>query len=196
MKLTIGSLILLGVVKSLQFHPIRVHDVSRSDVLKGFLASSAVIAFPQQSVAYQGVYGMEIVTAKDAVLDDEAMGSKEVKTALTNFRKMYSSVKELKQSVASNDQYDVTAVIRKDFDPTFVRDTFNNLNPAFDKDTQKGTDRLQRAIIQDLLEVETAGKLSSGKPRSEKKIALVTDKLNKLEEGFGKLDAYFASASS
>ncbi|KAJ8603356.1 hypothetical protein CTAYLR_004284 [Chrysophaeum taylorii] len=165
--------------------------VSRQQVLQGVLVQPVLV---QPALAYEGIYGMEIVKAKDAVIDEEALGSSEVKAALKDLKSLSASVKQLRMDVASDAQYDVTKVLRAEFDPTKVRDTFNKLNVLFDKDTQKGTDRLQRGILQDLVEVDTNAKIVPGKGRSPKKLAAVNEKLLKLETTFTKLEEYFGSA--
>lgn len=136
------------------------------------------------AVAYEGIYGMEIVSAKDAVLDEEALASEPVKLALQELKKLSAGVKTLRASLDQDSQYDVAQALPQ---ITKVRTTFNTLVAVFDKDTQKGTDRLERGILQDLVEVETNSKL----PRSAKKLKLVNEKLLKLETTFSKLEAYF-----
>ena len=44
------------------------------------------------------------------------------------------------------------------------------MNTALDEDTQRGTDRLIRATIQDITEIEVSGILKPGIPRSERKV--------------------------
>ena len=44
------------------------------------------------------------------------------------------------------------------------------VNTALDEDTQRGTDRLIRATIQDITEIEVSGILKPGIPRSERKV--------------------------
>jgi len=161
----------------------------------GAVASGVLaLATPRPATAYQGIYGMEIISAQDAVLDEEALANKDVQAAVTDFRKLAKSVKALTESVNADAQYDLAPVIRKEFDPVRVRTTLNNLNPLFDKDTQYGTDRLQRGILQDLVEIDINSKLTPGKPRSAKKLAAVTEKLKKLDATFDKLEAYLAGA--
>lgn len=169
--------------------------VSRQQALRRATAAvTTAVAITPPAIAYQGVYGMDIVKATDAVLDEEALNSAEFKAALKELKSYYSTVKSLRESVTSDGQFDIGKVISTDFDANKVRSTFNALNAVFDKDTQKGTDRLQRGIIQDLLEIDTSAKLTPGKPRSPKKLALVNEKLAKLETTLQKLDEYFANA--
>lgn len=198
--LSFRLLIATTAVRCGALHVGQAHLVSRQHALRSAFTSATISLIlpsaPHNANAYQGVYGMEIVAAKDAVLDEEALKSTEVKAALKDLRSLYSSVKSLRESVASDSQYDVSKVIRTDFDATRVRNTFNALNPVFDKDTQKGTDRLQRGIIQDLVEIDSSAKITPGKTRSPKKLALVNEKLRKLEATFQQLDEYFSGASS
>lgn len=140
--------------------------------------------------AYKGVYGMDIIAAEDAVYDDEALRSKGVQDAIKDFRMLYQTVRDLKSAVEKDSQLDVQTILKKDFDIIKIRTTFNELTPAFDKDTQKGTDIITRGIIQDVVEIYSSAKVPEGKQRSEKRILFLTEKIDKLLGSFGKLDAY------
>ena len=81
--------------------------------------------------------------------------------------------------------------MRKEFDPSSLRDSLNKLNTVFSEDTQRGTDRLVRIILQDVNELEQASRQRPGAPRSSKKIVFITKKLTKLQGAFDELLAYF-----
>merc|ERR1719311_315843 len=140
--------------------------------LGGLAVGGLAMATPFTSRAYEGVYGMDIVKAKDAVLDEEALASAPVKKALEEFKGYAGGI-----------------VQRKDYDLLKVRGTFNALAAVWDEDTQRATDRIMRSILQDLVEVETAAKLVDGK-RSPKKLKLTNEKLVKLDQNFRKLFSY------
>ena len=73
---------------------------------------------------------------------------------------------------------------------TQVRATFNKLTPIWDEDTQRGVDRLTRAVIQDITEAEAASKYNDAGVRTPKKLTLLTAKLDKLDGSMRKLFGY------
>ena len=167
---------------------------SRRVVLNKFVSGAvgvAAVASASPALAYKGVYGMDTVDAKDAVKDMEALNSKEVQAAIKDLNALSVSTLRIQCALNDSPNFDVAGAVRKELNIYKVRDTFNALNAVFDEDTQKSTDRSQRGILQDLLEVETNGKVKSDGTRSEKKLATTKEKLNKLEEAFKKLDSYF-----
>eukprot|EP00957_Ditylum_brightwellii_P111791 8526926-Ditylum_brightwellii.AAC.1 len=87
-------------------------------------------------------------------------------------------------TVAADSQADIGPSIRKELDFVQVRADFNGVTEAFDEDTQRGTDRLVRIILQDITELETANRQKPGVPRSEKRLSIVQGKLSKLEKAF------------
>merc|ERR1719174_2900657 len=99
------------------------------------------MATPFTSRAYEGVYGMDIIKAKDAVLDEEALASAPVKKALEEFKGYAGGMVQLKAELEKNDQIDIASVLRKDYDLLKVRGTFNALAAVWDEDTQRATDR-------------------------------------------------------
>jgi hypothetical protein len=76
------------------------------------------------------------------------------------------------------------AVVRKQFDFSKLRSDLNTFNSAFDEDTQKGTDKLVRVILQDLTELETANKQKEGIERSERRVNNMMAKIDKLQLTF------------
>ena len=194
MRTVVVLLCLSSVARGLS--PVQKTEVGRRSIALSTLATvvAATTSAPENAVAYRGIYGMDIVGAKEAVLDPEALKSAGVQDAIKSLRSFESVAADLKKSLASDSQFDVQKVLRKDFEITKIRNTFNDLTVLFDKDTQKGTDIIQRGIIQDLVEIDNNSKLTPGKPRSDKKLAFLTDKLDKLQEAFQKLDAYLSAA--
>jgi len=90
----------------------------------------------------------------------------------------------MKETLASNSQADIGPTIRKNFDFSKLRTDLNTLNSAFDEETQRGTDRLIRAILQDVTELELANKQKAGVERSSRRVDTMVAKLNKLEKAF------------
>merc|ERR1712194_462199 len=100
---------------------------------------------------------------------------------------MGSTVSEMKKALSANSQVDLKPVIRKEFEVSALRQDLNTLNTAFDEDTQRGTDRLIRVILQDLNELEVANSQKEGIPRSDIRLTKMNGKLNKLEDAFNTL---------
>merc|ERR1712025_1314220 len=94
---------------------------------------------------------------------------------------------EMKKALNANSQIDLKPTLRKYFEISTIRADLNTLNGAFDEDTQRGTDRLIRVILQDLNELEVANAQKEGIPRSDIRLAKMNGKLNKLEDAFNTL---------
>lgn len=125
-----------------------------------------------------------------AIIDDEILASSAVQNAFAKVKDYKSTVASLKSTLDSNKQADIGSVIRKDLDFVQLRADLNTLNSAFDEDTQRGTDRLVRLIMQDVTELETANKQKEGVARSEKRLAIMLGKLDKLDKAFGEYLAF------
>lgn len=93
-------------------------------------------------------------------------------------------MKQLKSTLQSDDQADIGPAIRQKLDFVKLRVDLNTLNSAFDEDTQRGTDRLIRLTLQDITELDSANKQKPNVPRSEKRIAIMIGKLDKLSKSF------------
>ena len=159
------------------------------------LLGGAAALIATTASAYEGVYSMEIVKAGDAVLDKEALNSGPVKAALGDFKGYAIGIVNLQKALAANDQADVAKTLKTDYDFVKVRATFNALTPVFDEDTQKGVDRITRGILQDLVEAEAAAKFNDKGQRTPKKLALLSEKLTKLDGSFRKLFSYLIADS-
>jgi hypothetical protein len=64
------------------------------------------------------------------------------------------------------------------------------MNTAFEEDTQRGTDRLIRNIIQDITELEAANNQKEGIERSPRRLEIMMGKLAKLDKAFDDLLAF------
>ena len=95
----------------------------------------------------------------------------------------------MKATLASDNQADIGPKIRKDLDFSQIRTDLNAINAALDEDTQRGTDRIVRLIVQDVTELEVTQKQKPGVARSETRLGNVCKKLDKLEKSF---DDYLA----
>lgn len=95
-----------------------------------------------------------------------------------------AQVKDMKSKLQADSQVNLGPVLRKEFDFSKLRADLNTVNTAFDEETQRGTDRLIRVILQDLSELEVANTQKEGIPRSDIRVAKMAAKLDKLESAF------------
>jgi len=72
-----------------------------------------------------------------------------------------------------------------------LRVAMNKYNAAFAEDTQRGTDRLIRLILQDVTELEREVALKPGKTRQESKVKLINKRLSAAEESLKELVAFY-----
>ena len=162
--------------------------MARRQLGSALLGGAALVA--TTASAYEGVYSMDIVKAADAVLDEDALRSGSVQGALNEFKSYAVGVVKLREVLNNDDQFDVGKVLKKEYDIVKVRATFNKLTPIWDEDTQRGVDRLTRAVIQDITEAEAASKYNDAGVRTPKKLTLLTAKLDKLDGSMRKLFGY------
>ena len=162
-------------------------EMSRAAFLQTSVTAAAAALLslaPQEAQAakYGGIGrgSSGIVDPKDKIVDSEILASADVQASLDKIKKYLSVVEGLQSAIASNSQADIVPTIRKEFDFVEIRAALNTFNTAFDEETQRGTDRLIRIIIQDIDELEVNAKLKEGYARSEKRLGIVNGKLNKL----------------
>lgn len=158
----------------------------------GILAVSS--AFPGAANAAKygaiGAGSTGVLNPKDAIIDDEVFRSSSVQNALKDVQNYSSLVAEMKSALGTNSQVNLGPVIRKSFDLSKLRADLNTFNSAFDEETQRGTDRLIRGIVQDLTELETANSQKEGIERSDRRVANMNAKLDKLQCAFNDLLAF------
>jgi len=171
-------------------------STTRSEFLQklSFTAASTLALVPQTaSAAKYGSFGAgspEVIDPKSAIVDTEILASESVQKSLEGVKSILGSVKSMQSALAADSQADIGPAIRRDLDFSKIRDTLNTLNTAFDEDTQRGTDRLIRIILQDITELEQANKVKSGVARSQRKVDAMNAKLNKLEKAFNEYLAF------
>ena len=125
-----------------------------------------------------------VLDPSDADIDRDIMGSGSVQSALGKVKNYQSKVKEMQASLVADNQANLKRTIVRDFDFAALRDTLNVINQAIDEDSQRGTDRLIRAIMQDLTELEIANTQKDGVPRSPRRLEIMNGKLAKLDKAF------------
>lgn len=170
-------------------------ETSRSQFLQQSFAAAATLAVLPQSAnaAKYGGFGAgspEVLDPSTAEIDAEILASAPVQKAISNVKGYAAAAKDMQASLASDPQADIGAKIRKDFDFSALRADMNTFNSAFDEDTQRGTDRLIRVILQDITELETSNRQKPGVARSERRLDIMCGKLVKLEKAFSDLIAF------
>jgi len=128
--------------------------------------------------------GSAVINPKDAIVDEDIFKTAPVQKALKCVKIYSSTVTEMKKALSANSQVDLKPTIRKSFEISALRAELNTLNTAFDEDTQRGTDRLIRVILQDLNELEVTNAQKDGIPRSDIRVAKMNGKLDKLQDAF------------
>lgn len=166
---------------------------SRRAVLGGVVgAALGVAGVGPASAGYISNLGIEVTKPADAEKDDELLESKEVQQGLTNLKGYKSAAASLKSQFDADQNMNLIPAIRKQFDFGKVRDDLNVLSAVFDDTTQATTDRLSRAVLYDLTELENASRFKKDDPaRTAKKIANVERWFTKLDTDISTFLSYF-----
>ena len=161
--------------------------------MAGMVAASTVVFPGMAQAAKYGFIGASpsgVLDPKDAIVDEEVFKSSAVQNAFKEVKACSNLVAQMKSNLGANSQVNLSPVLRKQFDFGKLRADLNTLNSAFDEETQRGTDRLIRGIMQDLTELETANAQKDGIERSERRVATMNAKLDKLQSAFDDLLAF------
>lgn len=160
---------------------------------KDFLARAAALTgglllAPNAALAAKyggfGAGSPEVLDPADADVDREVLGSSSVQKALEEVKSYKATVQSMQKTLETDPQANVKPVIAKELDFSKLRVSLNTLNSAFEEDTQRGTDRLIRAIMQDITELEIANAVKEGAPRSQRRLDIMKGKLAKLDQAF------------
>ncbi|GAX23787.1 hypothetical protein FisN_12Hh365 [Fistulifera solaris] len=212
MKFTTLCLALLVSEPASAFAPHKkVNDVAPSQLFakqpsrSEFLSQAAAIfvtggiAFGGPSDAFAAQYGEfgkgsspGVLDPKTAEIDADILKSDAVQSALKKVKGYRSAVQDMQAALKADSQVNVRKTIIKDLDFADLRDTLNTVNTAFEEDTQRGTDRLIRVIMQDITELEQANTQKDGIPRSPRRVEIMEGKLAKLEKAFSDFLAFSA----
>jgi len=150
------------------------------------IAAFTLLPTPAFAAKY-GSFGAgspEVLDPATAIVDAEILASAPVQKAFSAVKSYKAAVDSMKATLDKNSQADISGAIRSELDFVALRADLNTLNTAFDEDTQRGTDRLVRLIMQDITELETANKQKEGIERSDKRLAIMCGKLEKLNKAF------------
>mmetsp|Transcript_26599 Transcript_26599/g.25465 ORF Transcript_26599/g.25465 Transcript_26599/m.25465 type:complete len:212 (-) Transcript_26599:88-723(-) len=170
-------------------------ESNRLDFLKNMASMGGLVALttagagPANAAKYGSVGrgSPNSLDPKTAVIDSEILATDAVQKSITSVKGYLETVKAMQAALKGNDQTDIGASVRKDLDFVGLRVDLNTLNSAFDEDTQRGTDRLVRIILQDITELEQANRQKDGIPRSERRLGIMNGKLDKLNKAFSDL---------
>jgi len=166
-------------------------------VLSTFASAAAAAAYGSPAWAgYAGEgasLGLRTVKPKDAEKDDDLLATQEVKKALNNLKSYRTSAKALKAKFDADKNLAFIRDIRKDLDVGNIRDDLNTVTTIFEDEAQKTIDRIDRAIIYDVTELENSSRQKASVPeRTPKMVANVNQWFVRLDKDFGELFAYFA----
>jgi len=124
-------------------------------------------------------------------IDQDALKSKDVQTKLQDLRSLRAKVQELAEDFAKDAQLDVNGRISSLVDISVLRDDLNTINTVFDEDTQIKTDRVVRAVIQDINDLKGVAFLKPNQERSPKKADNTKGKIVKLAGDMDKLLQFY-----
>merc|ERR1719502_637318 len=172
--------------------PLFSAETSRRAVLAAMLGAGVGAGATPAFAGYVTSLGIETTKPKDADIDDELLESKAVQTGLANLKGYKANAASLKDAFAKDQNMSLIPSIRKDFDFSALRNDLNVVTTVFDDTTQLTVDRIARAILYDLTELENASRLKKEEStRTPKKIASVEKWFVKLDGDFASFLAYF-----
>jgi hypothetical protein len=143
---------------------------------------------PMISHAYGNAY--EVVDPKNAVFNDETKNSDDVKAGISGLKQIQGNVQQLISDIKKDNQINLSTRLSKDLNVGFVRNTLNKFNSAFSEDTQRGTDRLIRNVVQDIEELDREIQVKPGKERSETRVNLILKRLQAAADSLETLSSF------
>jgi len=164
---------------------------SAAALVTGALLISAVPApsFAAGSKTWLGSQYSEVIDPKDAKLSESGL-SDDAKSGLSSIKSYISAVQAAKADLAKDSNTELYSRLQKSLEPSAVRTSLNKFNSAFDEDTQRGTDRLIRLVLQDLTELDRETQLKPGKARADVKVAIINKRLSATEEALKSLSDF------
>ena len=152
---------------------------------------SPVNADATKSPLYLGGGYAEVVDPKNAIFNDELKNSEDVKAGVSGLADLTKTLQSIKADLVKDPNVDLVGRVAKDLNAGKIRTVLNKYNQAFSEDTQRGTDRLIRGIVQDVQELERDVVVKAGKSRSESKIKNLTKRLDVTESALKDLAAFY-----
>jgi hypothetical protein len=160
------------------------------------VGAAAALLLTQQQPANAAKYGgfgagsPEVLDPASAEINQDVLTSAAVQKALSEIKTYQASVQRMRNTLTADAQANLKRSIAQELDASRLRTSFNALNAAFEEDTQRGTDRLIRAILQDVAELESANAVKDGVQRSDRRLEIMNGKLAKLDRAFSDLLAF------
>ena len=185
----LNYIIYLSLLKNLNKAP---------NVYKQFAATASVAfilgggnVLPSNAANYGNFGGAyaEVVDPKDVQYSDNK-NSEDARAGLEALKAFKSSVTDMKADLTRDNNVELTLRVKKELPVGKVRNSLNKYNSMFTEDTQRGTDRLIRSLVQDLTELERETAVKAGKSRSEAKTNTVLKRLTAAEDALAGLEAF------
>jgi hypothetical protein len=155
----------------------------------GFIQTSAPVI-----AANYGGFGSSysaVVAPKDAVIDSDLANSDDFKKGQEGLAKTLDKIKSIRSDFTANTQMNVGARLTSELSLSDIRINLNKYSAAFSEDTQKGSDRLIRQVIQGLTELGRESTVKEGKTRSTAKAANVERRLAAVSDALESLSQYY-----
>ena len=164
---------------------------------KYFAAASVALTLGGGSVlpvhaANYGGFGStyaEVIDPKDVQYSGSA-SSEDVKSGLASLKSFKAAIGTMKADLSKDTNIELTSRVKKELPIGKVRNSLNKFNGAFTEDTQRGTDRLIRNLVQDLAELDRETLVKAGKTRSDAKVSAITKRLSAAEDALTGLEAF------
>ena len=175
---------------------VKATSAERTSVARTAAAfASVLLSIGAPNVVLAANYGgfgstyAEVIDPKDAQLAEGGV-TDEAKQGLTAIRSYISTIQSAKADLAKDSNVELYARLQKSLDPSVVRTSLNKFNTAFSEDTQRGTDRLIRLVLQDLTELDRETQVKPGKDRAPTKTAIIFKRLTATEDALTSLSAF------
>lgn len=167
-------------------------EQSRRAVLAGVAGAVIGVGASPVNAGYVTNLGIATSDPKEAELDAELLKTREVQQGISNIRGYKKAAGALQKQFSVNTDVPLIPTIRKYFDLSKLRDDLNVVTAVFDEGTQPTIDRLSRAILYDLTELENASRFKKGEAqtRTAKKVDNVNKWFTKLDADFDTLISY------
>lgn len=131
----------------------------------------------------------EVLDPKESVLSETGM-NEDAKAGLASLKTFIGSIQSAKADLAKDSNIELSQRLQSALNPAVVRSALNKYNTAFSEDTQRGTDRLIRLVLQDLTELDRETGVKDGRPRSEIKVNNCVKRLSAAEDALSQLAAF------
>lgn len=178
--------------------------VSRRSMMGGVAAAAAAaVAGGRPGTAYAAKYDQlggfgsgdfEVTDPAKAVLEGDKARLKSLNDKLLNYLK---ACQLAKQNVAQDQNADILPFLSKAYAVSDMRPILNEISLMFDEDSQRGIDRLNRKVINDIYSLLSdvapfkQNKDNTGKlPRSRRRVEALVSKLTDLEAGLSGIELY------